>query len=73
MACAPHTPIACEGRKTARPGLWYAWERGTWLWATTAFIVEVTNCPFCGGRLPLMGTAADTRKWLDETLADPEE
>ena len=73
LTCSPRSPTPCEARKAARPGIWYEWERGVWLWATKAFIVEVTNCPFCAGRLPLMGTAQDTKAWLDETLADPDE
>lgn len=73
MTCSASTPTPCEGRKSARNAVWYNWDTGRWIWVTTDFIIEIRACPFCGGGLPLMGTAQETRAWLRETLADPDE
>lgn len=72
MPCSAATPTPCPERRKARHEVWYGWLGGTWIWATGEFIVPITHCPFCGGSLPLMGTDAETRAWLDG-LGNPEE
>ena len=78
MPCRPDNPLPCDGRKAARPGLWYSEDAKTWFWATLDFLIAVKWCPYCGGVLPMMGgkqaTEALLRKAIErETLGDPEE
>jgi len=80
ILCRPDSPQACAGRRfdgTRGPGVWCDPETLVWYWSPQlkgeqTGVWVVTECPHCGGTLPLRGTARETRTWLD-SLADPEE
>jgi hypothetical protein len=72
--CRPDSSLRCAWRALVpHEALHYSHEAHGWVLWLGDVPTLVGVCPGCGGTLPRMGTNADTKQWLRDTLGNPDE